>query len=58
MADGTTQRPRWVHYSAQVGQVFLMITFGSLFAGALITSLSILTARMQFYIRWLSQWQL
>jgi hypothetical protein len=33
-----------------------MITFGSLFAGALIASLSVLTARAQFYIDWLSQW--
>ncbi len=54
--DGRTQRPLWVHLSAQVGQVFLMITFGSLFAGALIASLSVLTARLQFYIQWLSQW--
>ncbi len=56
MQDETTQRPAWVRLSAQVGQVFLMITFGSLFAGALIASLSVLTARVQFYIDWLSQW--
>jgi hypothetical protein len=56
MQDETTQRPGWIRLSAQVGQVFLMITFGSLFAGALIASLSVLTARAQFYIDWLSQW--
>lgn len=56
MRDETTQRPSWVRLSAQVGQVFLMITFGSLFAGALIASLSVLTARAQFYLDWLSQW--
>ena len=51
--DGRTQRPLWARLGAQVGQVFLMITFGSLFAGALIASLSVLTARLQFYIQWL-----
>ena len=56
MRDETTQRPSWVRLSAQVGQVFLMITFGSLFAGALVASLSVLTARVQFYLDWLSQW--
>ncbi len=56
MQDETTQRPSWIRLSAQVGQVFLMITFGSLYAGALIASLSVLTARVQFYLDWLSQW--
>lgn len=51
--EGKTERPIGVRVGARVGQVFLMITFGSLFAGALIASLSVLTDRMQFYIQWL-----
>lgn len=51
--EGRTERPIGVRMSAQIGQVFLMITFGSLFAGALIASLSVFTDRMQFYIQWL-----
>jgi len=50
--DGA-ERPAWVRASAQVGQVFLMIAFGSLFAGSLIASLSVLTGRLSFYIQWL-----
>jgi hypothetical protein len=56
ITEDQTERPGWVKLSARVGQVFLMITFGSLFAGALIASLSVLTERMRFYIEWLSQW--
>ncbi len=56
IGEGKTKRPGWVRISAQIGQVFLMITFGSLFAGALIASLSVFTARMLFYFRELSQW--
>jgi hypothetical protein len=56
VGDGKLQRPGWVRFSAQIGQIFLMITFGSLFAGALIASLSVFTERMQFYFQWLSQW--
>jgi hypothetical protein len=44
------QRPGWIVVSAQLGHAFLMITFGSLFAGALIASLSVLTERVQFLI--------
>lgn len=56
VSEEGTQRPVWVRLTAPVGQVFLMVAFGSLFAGALIASLSVLTARVQFYVDWLSQW--
>lgn len=44
------ERPAWARVAAQIGQVFLMIAFGSLYAGTLIASLSILTERAQFLI--------
>ena len=56
LGNGKTQRPGWVRMGARIGQLFLMITFGSLFAGTLIASLSVLTERVQFYFQWLSQW--
>ncbi len=48
--EGRLKRPAWVRAAARVGQGFLMIAFGSLFAGALIASLSLLTERIQFLI--------
>ena len=32
--EGRVERPRWIHISAQIGQGFLMIAFGSLYAPA------------------------
>ena len=49
-SGGRTQRPEWVRLSAWVGHGFLMIAFGSLFAGALISSLSVLADRTQFLV--------
>jgi len=50
VGEDKVQRPGWIRLGARVGQVFLMIAFGSLFAGALIASLSVLTTRIQFLI--------
>ncbi len=50
VSEGQTQRPEWLRPIAWIGQVFLTIAFGSLFAGALIASLSVLTERMQFLV--------
>jgi len=49
LSEDKVERPGWVRLCAQIGQVFLMTAFGSLFAGSIIASLSILTHRISFY---------
>lgn len=46
--EGQVERPTWLRPIAWIGQIFLMVALGSLFAGALIASLSLLTERAQF----------
>jgi hypothetical protein len=51
VAEGEVERPAWIRISSQVGQVFLMVAFGSLFAGTIVASLSLLTERANFIIQ-------
>ncbi|MBN1314132.1 MAG: hypothetical protein JXA42_01645 [Anaerolineales bacterium] len=50
VGENKVERPAWLRATSQIGQVFLMIAFGSLYAGALVSSLSVLTERIQFLI--------
>jgi hypothetical protein len=50
VSEDEVERPTWVRVSALVGQGFLMIAFGSLYAGALVASLSLLTERLKFLV--------
>lgn len=52
--EDDVEQPRWLKIPAQIGQVFLMVAFGSLYAGGIISSLSILTERVQFLL-WVPQ---
>ncbi len=39
------KRPVWIEWSAKIGQVFILITLGAIFAGVYITSISALIER-------------
>jgi hypothetical protein len=43
-------RPEWLEWSALVGQVFIAITFGALFAGVFSASLMALIERLYFLV--------
>jgi hypothetical protein len=45
---GVGSRPRIMSYIAIVGRVFIAITFGTMYAGALSTTLIVLSERMDF----------
>jgi hypothetical protein len=51
VSEGEVERPSWIRASSRIGQAFLMVAFGSLFAGTIIASLSLLTERINFMIR-------
>jgi hypothetical protein len=51
VSEGKVERPRWIRASSQIGQAYLMIAFGSLFAGAIVASLALLTERVSFLIQ-------
>jgi hypothetical protein len=40
------KRPFWIEWSAKVGQIFILITLGAIFAGVYVTSISALSERM------------
>ncbi len=40
------KRPAWIEWSAKVGQIFILITLGAIFAGVYITSISALSERL------------
>jgi hypothetical protein len=40
------KRPEWIEWSAKVGQIFILITLGALFAGVYVTSISALSERL------------
>jgi hypothetical protein len=40
------KRPAWIEWSAKVGQVFILITLGAIFAGVYVTSISALSERL------------
>jgi hypothetical protein len=46
--EGTTQRANWIEALGWVGQVFIAITFGALFAGVYAAALSALIERLAF----------
>jgi hypothetical protein len=46
-ADGAPRRPEWVEGLALVGQIFIAITLGVIFAGVLTASMTALIERMQ-----------
>ncbi len=50
VSEDQVERPGWVRTTARVGQGFLMIAFGSLYAGAMVASLSVLTERINFLL--------
>lgn len=49
--DGTVQRRRPIRLLAVIGQGFIVITLGALYAGAIITSLTIFSERIGFLLR-------
>jgi hypothetical protein len=51
VAEGEVERPAWIRISGRVGQAYLMIAFGSLFAGTIVASLALLTERVNFLIQ-------
>jgi hypothetical protein len=51
VSEGQIQRPTWIRVSGKIGQAFLMVAFGSLFAGTVVASLSLLTERVNFIIQ-------
>ena len=53
--EDQVERASWVRLPAKVGEIFLMIAFGSLYGGAIIASLAILTERVGYYVQWFSQ---
>jgi hypothetical protein len=46
--DQAAQRPLWIEILAQIGQVFIAIAFGTLFAGAYAAALAALVERVSF----------
>jgi hypothetical protein len=51
VSEGQLERPIWIRVSGKIGQAFLMVAFGSLFAGTIVASLSLLTERVNFIIQ-------
>lgn len=51
VSEGKIERPAWIRASSRIGQLFLMVAFGSLFAGTIVASLALLTERADFIIR-------
>jgi hypothetical protein len=49
-ADGTTQRASWINGLGRVGQYFIAITLGTLFAGVYTAALTALIERLQSLI--------
>ena len=46
--DQAAQRPLWIEVLSQIGQVFIAIAFGALFAGAYAAALAALVERVSF----------
>jgi hypothetical protein len=51
VSEGVVERAAWIRASGQIGQVFLMVAFGSLFAGTIVATLALLTERALFMIQ-------
>jgi hypothetical protein len=50
--DGQVVRPLPLRVAATLGQVFLIMTFASLYAGAILSSLTIVSERVAFLLAW------
>ena len=48
--DGEVVRPWVLRIAAEIGQAFLIVTFASLYAGAIISSLTIVSERVAFLL--------
>ncbi|MFC1959749.1 hypothetical protein ACFLYO_03460 [Chloroflexota bacterium] len=48
--SGETERPLPLRLAASIGQVFLIVTFASLYAGAILSSLTIVSERVAFLL--------
>ncbi len=48
--DGEVARPLYLRVAGAVGQIFLIVTFASLYAGAILSSLSIVSERIAFLL--------
>ncbi|MBN2472880.1 MAG: hypothetical protein JXN59_19315 [Anaerolineae bacterium] len=48
--DGEVARPLYLRVAGAIGQVFLIVTFASLYAGAILSSLSIVSERIAFLL--------
>lgn len=44
-------RPAWIEWSARIGQVFILITLGAIFAGVYVTAMTALTERVITYFQ-------
>lgn len=49
--EGTTERGPWSQAISGIGQVFIVITLGALYGAAILTSLTILTARISALVK-------
>jgi hypothetical protein len=47
-ASGVPKRPEWVEFLAKVGQIFIAITLGVIFAGVFTAALTAMIERVQF----------
>ncbi|GAB4513236.1 MAG: hypothetical protein OHK0046_13860 [Anaerolineae bacterium] len=50
LPDGTTERPRAVRIISLIGQGFIVVTLGALYATAILTSLTIFSERLSFVL--------
>lgn len=48
------KRPEWIEWIAQIGQIFIAITFGTLFAGVMAAALTALIERVFFIYNFVS----
>lgn len=48
--DGEVTRPLFLRVAGAIGQIFLIVTFASLYAGAILSSLSIVSERIAFLL--------
>lgn len=49
------QRPRWIETIAKIGQFFIAITFGALFAGVYTSAVTALIERVSFLVHFFTQ---
>lgn len=52
---GGPQRSRWLSFLASIGQVFIAMTFGVIFAGVLAAAMTALVERLSFLVDFITQ---